>query len=103
MLLTAKYHPEISLLLIPITRPTPFTSRRDKRETTSPGARPSSQTIIYMATREWRKDYKWDTTKKHQTGSIYRTTQVHIHQVYEEKRFQKDNLVSHKDYSKSQA
>ena len=65
MPLTAKYHPETSLLLVPITRPTPFTSRRDKREKISPGARQAHK-LQYT----WLQQNGEKTTSRIQQRSI---------------------------------
>ena len=54
--LTAKYHLETSLLLVSITRPTPFTSRRKQKKENRPGGSSSSQTIISMTTKRRRRN-----------------------------------------------
>ena len=69
MPLTAKYHLKTSLLLVSITRPTPFADRRNRRERTSPEAH-QVRKLKYT----WLQGNREKTTSETRTRSIRPTS-----------------------------
>ena len=74
MPLTAKYHLETSLLLVSITRPTPFTNTKDRRAKTSQGAHQAHKLQYTWLQGDREKITSKTRTRNIEPASIYRTT-----------------------------